>query len=293
MDERITNLAEAQHGVVSRQQLLAAEMCTATVDAAVNDDRLVRVARGVYSVPGAPSTARSEAMVAALRCGPDAVVVGERMLAICRVVGANLEGAFTVVTRPGRRLSNVPWGWRRRPADWPARRATVDAIPSVDVPWNLVEAAVDVSDATMERLADGVRWRGRAAVKSVVRILRAHSHEHAGARRLDRSGLFADDAPQSPPERRVEGALAHHGPRPQAEVLRGCFVDLLLPAPRIVLEYQGFATHSSRRAREQDADRRRALEAAGYLVVPVVADDLLDLAAFVAKIDLLVEVRMS
>jgi hypothetical protein len=46
-------------------------------------------------------------------------------------------------------------------------------------------------------------------------------------------------------------------------------VDCLWPAPRVVAELDGFATHGTRRAFENDRARDRALVVAGYRVVRI------------------------
>lgn len=290
MDERITRRAARQHGRVARRQLLADGVPEDAVDGAVHDGRLHRVARGVYGVPGAPDTPAAELVTAVLRCGPDAFVVGERVLSMLGVREAADDGPFTVLVRPGRRLSNVPWPWRTRTESWPGIRAVVHDVPSTTVTWNLLEAAVDVEDGVLDRLADGVRWLGRGPVASVRRALRAHG-THPGAARLRARGLFEVGAAESQPERVLLPALAHHGAIGQVEALPGIRVDVLLPAARVVVEYDGFATHSGPRAEAADQERRRRLEAAGFVVVVVRAADLRDLAALVAQIDALVALR--
>lgn len=292
MHPDITALAATQHGLVTRRQLVARQLSPDRIDTAVRRDRLHREAYGVYAVPGAPPTRARELMLAALRCGPDALVVGEPVLAMLRLHGARPEAAPIVLARPGRRLTNIPWTWRPRPEDWPGQRAEVHGLPSVNVTWNLLEAAAQpdlVPDAVLERLSDGVRWSGKAAVRAVRSAMTAHAGTHPGAARLLASGLFDVGAPESSPERIVVERLAHHGAVTQVEVLEGVRVDVLLPAVRIVLEYLGFPNHSSRRDRERDDDRVTRLRAAGFVVVLVREADLKDLDAFVARIDLLVE----
>lgn len=290
MDARITTLAAKQHGLVSRRQLLVLGLNANTIDAAVRRCRLVRVACGVYAVPGSAPGRQRELMAAALRCGPDAYVVGEPMLALLRVHGARLSAAPVVLARPGRRLQNVPWAWRARSPSWSGQSATIDGIPSVNDVWNLLEvAASDVDDAVLERLADGLRWSGRARVVAMQSALAHHRGDHAGAARLHATGLFADGASESPPERVVAACLAHHGAVTQVEVLAGVRVDVLLPAARVVIEYQGEATHSSPAQRRRGEARAARLRAAGYVVIAVRSSDLADLDAFVARIDVVVE----
>lgn len=292
MDDRITRRATAQHGLVARRQLLALGLKADTVDAAVRRGNLVRVACGVYAVPGSPATSARDLMTASLRCGPDALVVGEPMLAMLRVQGARPEAPPIVLVRPGRRVSNVPWAWSARADDWPGQRAEVHGIPSANVTWNLLEAAAHpdaIPDPVLERLSDGVRWSGRRAVAAIRAAVEEHHRTHPGAARLRTSGLFSDAAPESPPERVLAARFAHHGALTQVEVIDGVRVDVLLPTARIILEYQGYTNHSAAGDRARDQVRADRLRAAGYIVIPVRQDDLDDLDAFVARIDLLVD----
>jgi very-short-patch-repair endonuclease len=51
-------------------------------------------------------------------------------------------------------------------------------------------------------------------------------------------------------------------------------VDFAYPQERIAIEYDGYETHSSRRAFERDRRRWQKLQAAGYAVQPFTRDDL-------------------
>jgi very-short-patch-repair endonuclease len=57
-------------------------------------------------------------------------------------------------------------------------------------------------------------------------------------------------------------------PHPRTNVVvHGYEVDLFWPDQRLVVEIDGYAFHSSRRAFERDRARDAALQAAGYRVV--------------------------
>lgn len=282
MDDALLSLAERQHGAFTRQQLLAADVADEQVSTLLRRGKIVRQSYGTYTLRGTPNTCEQEAMVAALRSGPTSRVVGERMLGFLGVRGASPSGPFTVLTP--RRLSNVSWPWRQDFAP-DEDRATIRRIPSATLARNLLESVVARRDEAVERLVDGVRWSrtGLGPVRSLVERL----PNHPGALVLRGSGLIAPDAGESPPERRMFDLLGHHAPRRQVWVAPRIRVDLLLPEPNLVLEYNGRWTHA-RAAEVRDTARRVAIQALGHAVLDVWDRDLRDELAFVARVDELV-----
>lgn len=112
-----------------------------------------------------------------------------------------------------------------------------------------------------------------------------------GIRNLHRALHLLDDAAESPPESVLRTVIVLSGlPRPQANVEirdgRGRFVargDLVFARERVIVEYQG----DYHRARDQwraDLTRRSRLEALGWRVVEVGADDLRDPADLVYRL---------
>lgn len=284
----IGRIASDQHGLVTRRQLIAAGVHPDAVDTLVRRARLVRAARGVYAVPGAPRSRQLELTAHVLRSGTGALAVGEPVLAMLGVSTAELSTPATVLLPPGRRVT-VPW--RTRTDLWAdrTRRVLVDGVPSVSLGRNVVEAAADLPAARVESLVDGVRWLGRQRLATVVEEVAALP-DHRGSIALLRSGALGDHAPESPRERVVEQLLSHHGFEPQVWITAALRVDLLLRSARLVLEYDGWATHSRPRSRDERAARDDAIRGAGHVVVHVRSEDLAHRRAFVHRIDALVAV---
>ncbi len=286
MHPLVATRAVGQHGVVGRRQLLAGGIPERTVGAWVARGHLSRVSRAVYRVPGAPLTPLAELMAATLRCGPSARAAGERLLAHLGVHGADPTGPFVVLTQPGRVVTGVPWRWRTDA--WPARDdATIVGVPSVTPARSLVEAVVDCSDDDLERLVDGCRWRGRLlpAVRRLVRDL----PQHPGTARLLGSGLLDMAAGESPPERRAAEVLVPLGAAQQVWLTSSIRVDFLFPEARLVVEYDGRATHEGPVRRGRDSGRDDALRALGYAVLRITARDLADPAGLRRRIVALLE----
>ncbi|MFI5026898.1 MAG: type IV toxin-antitoxin system AbiEi family antitoxin domain-containing protein, partial [Solirubrobacterales bacterium] len=74
IDDRIGELAEAQHGVVSRWQLLGLGVGRGAIENRIARGRLRRVQWGVYAVGHRPGSRQSRWMAAVLAAGPGAVL---------------------------------------------------------------------------------------------------------------------------------------------------------------------------------------------------------------------------
>jgi very-short-patch-repair endonuclease len=181
-----------------------------------------------------------------------------------------LAVGIDVRSRPGLKLRRTagldPVDVRRRhglPVTSPAR-TIVDLAGELPLP----ELENAFANATQARLTTSA---------AIAATLRRAGHPR-GAARLRR--LLTDTAPavtRSHWERRLLSLIrAAHLPAPiaNAPVASGYAADLLWPDHRLIVEFDGWATHSSRRAFEHDRKRDQALAAAGYLVIRVTARQL-------------------
>lgn len=281
--EHVIRLATSQHAAVARRQLTALGCTGGQIRGWVRRGRLRREDHGVYVVAGAPLTLLGEASVAALRAGPGARIVGERMLAATGVRDAAADGPFTVLVPPGRRLPAFRHPWRTDVFPACGQHTAVQGIASWCIPRNLLEAAVDAADDDrVAVLADGVRRRRRMTMREVERLV-LETPDHVGGRRLLLLGCLDTDATESPPERVLEGILSVFAFRRQVEVVDGVFVDFLLTDLRVVVEYDG-SDHESGRARTRDEGRDDRIRAAGLAVVRVTRHDLRDPRALLERI---------
>jgi very-short-patch-repair endonuclease len=268
-DREIKRIADAQHGVISRAQLLELGLGSDAIDHRVRIDRLRRVHRGVYAIVGPRlMTRHGRWMAAVLACGPGAVLSYRAAAALWGIRG----GTRVEVT--------VPRGRKARPgiqlhyANLPADEVTVHhGIPTTTVPRTLLDLSAVVQrdelrsafrQAEQLGLRDPV-WVGqlveRYPRKPGTPILKAVFEELLSGLNIVRSEF----------EERFQAFLLNAGlPRPLTNVrIEGMEVDCAWPDQRLIVELDGRSVHDTAAAFEEDRARDRRLEAAGWRVVRV------------------------
>jgi very-short-patch-repair endonuclease len=264
---RVTALAERQHGVVTRVQLVEFGLSDDGIGRRVADGRLWRVHQGVYAVGRPTLTLAGRFMAAVLSCGPGA--------ALSHVAGGILLG---LLPERGPRIDvTVPRGGQRR------RRGALiihrAALPETDVttkhgipvttpartlidladvlPPRQLERAFDEAEYLRLDLSDLQPRPGRRGSGVLAEMLRRHD---AGTTRT-RSHL----------EERLL-ALCHRFrlPTPQVNAaIEGYEVDFAWPDSRLIVETDGWSAHGSRSAFERDRRRDADLLGAGWRVLRV------------------------
>jgi very-short-patch-repair endonuclease len=264
---RLVALAERQHGVVTRAQLLEIGLTDHAIGRRVEDGRLHRVHQGVYAVGRPTLTLKGRFIAAVLSCGSGA--------ALSHIAAAILWG---LLPERGPRIDvTVPRGGQRR------RRGIVivhrSALPETDITTK-DGIPVTTPARTLLDLADFLPRR------QLERAL-----DEAAYLRLDLSAL------QPRPGRRGSGllacVLARHRPGstrtrseleermlslctrfrlPTPEVnaaIEGYVVDFVWPEARLLVETDGWKAHGTRSAFERDRRRDAELLAAGWRVLRV------------------------
>lgn len=103
----IWELAEAQHGVVSRRQLLDAGLSRRAIQHRLERGRLHLVTEGVYAVGRPELTRKGWWMAATLACGPDAMLSHRSAAALWGIGHEGDEIEVTVRTASPRRRSEI------------------------------------------------------------------------------------------------------------------------------------------------------------------------------------------
>ena len=247
-------LAELQHGVVTRAQLLALGLDAQAIKYRVRRGRLHAVQRGVYAV-GRPQLTRLGSLIAAvLSCGPGA--------ALSHDAAAELLG---IRKRRGGPIDvTVPGGKRERPgvrvhrATLPASERTErHGVPVTSTVRTLVDLAPRLGHDELEAAtneADRLDLIDPERLREAVAQMAGRKGAATLKRLLDRRSFTLTE---STLERRFLAIVQSAGlskPQTQAHV-NGFRVDFYWPDLRLVVETDGLRYH--RTPAQQARDRRR------------------------------------
>jgi hypothetical protein len=268
-DGVISRLAQRQHGVVARGQLLGAGLTAKHVRGRIERGLLHPVHPGVYAVGHRRLMPRGRWLAAVLACGPGALLSHRSAAALHGLLHARLSSTDVTAPGSGRRAPSGICLHRTRCLD-PTDRTTIDAIPATSIPRTLLDLAEVVDRLTLKRAFEEADRLG---------LLHLRALDQVRARGRGRHGLAAFDAALAahtrPPdvrselERRFLELCEREGiPPPAVNVLvADHVVDCLWPAERLVVELDGFAYHRTRAAHDRDHERDTALAIAGFHVL--------------------------
>jgi very-short-patch-repair endonuclease len=253
--------ARRQHGVLTFAQLRAAGLGPHAIEGRVARGWMCRVHRGVYAV-GALESELTAPTAALAAYGPNAVISHRTAAVVWRLLPARSHDPVEITllnanrrSRPGVRVHRAQRAETRRRH---GLRITSPAQTLADLPPGELEQAYN--EALVLRLTTNQEVRRHAARSPA---LRAVVEEAPG---MTRSRM----------ERELRALVKRAGlPAPQNNVkLHGHEVDLYWPAHRLVVEFDGWNTHSSRSAFESDRLKDAALMLAGERVLRVTGRQL-------------------
>jgi very-short-patch-repair endonuclease len=271
IDERIARIAARQHGVVTRQQLLAVGLGRGGVHARLIRGLLYQLHAGVYLVGHTAQPPLATEMAAVLACG-DGTVVSHRSAAPLWSLAHRFEIEYVEVTRPGRRSPRRA-GIRVYGVSELAREDVrrVDGVPATSSARTILDIARFIRVDQLERVvADAIR-------RGVVDAPALAEQVERNARRPGVATLRAVVASRAPAftrsaaERKLLGLLRKSSlPSPLTNARVGAHeVDFLWPDERVVVEVDGYQWHSDRQAFEHDRLRDAELQALGCRVLRV------------------------
>jgi very-short-patch-repair endonuclease len=277
----MAELAGRQHGVVARRQLLALGFSVGAIAHRLRSGRLRRLSPGVYAVGHDAISRRGRWLAAVLASGSEAVLSHRSGAALWGIRSAGSHAIEVAVPRTScQRAAAIRRHYLRlRPDEW----TVLDAIPVTTASRTIFDLAAsagpDVAEAAL-RQAEYLRLAHPVSLP----VLLDRYPRHRGVRAI-RSALAhceadPDGRTRSPLEDSFFPFLDHHRlPRPRLNFQvhlgeKRCEVDCLWPAPRLIVELDGFAAHGTRRAFRDDRERDRRLIAAGYRVVRISRDQL-------------------
>lgn len=289
LDGRIARLAERQHGVVARRQLLALGASRQAIEVRLRKGHLHRLHQGVYAVGHMALTQKSRWTAAVLFCGPRAVLSHRSAAALWGLRGG--FGGAIEVTAPAKSRSRG--SIRRHAADLAADEVTSrDGIAVTTVPRTIFDLAVSSGAQAVEHaIGETERLRLYDAL-SLEDLLERHPRHRGSAVLRECLGRLRESpagVTREELEARFLAFIDSRGiPRPRLNswVMVGSHryqVDCLWPGQRIVIELDGYGTHGTRTAFERDRERDRRLAVAGYTSIRITWRQLRDEPSSVAR----------
>jgi very-short-patch-repair endonuclease len=281
VDERMGGLAEAQHGVVSRRQLMGLGMGRGAIDDRIARGQLRRVQWGIYAVGHRPMSRESRWIAAVLTMGPRTVLSHRSAGSLWRILPA--MSILPEVTRATRCESRL--GLKAHCAVLRADEiACLDGIPVTSAPRTVLDIAALSTTHQLEKALNEMQVRDITDKLSIPDLLERYPRKRGTARLR---ALLADEtAVRGVARKELEERFAvlldgTDLPRPRlnADVsVRGRFfeADCLWAEQRVIVELDGRASHGTGRAFEKDRERDRLLVSEGWRVIRITWRQLRD-----------------
>jgi very-short-patch-repair endonuclease/predicted transcriptional regulator of viral defense system len=271
-DLLIAGVAESQHGVIARSQLLELGLGRNAIQERLATGKLHRLHAGVYAVGHSVLPARASFIAAVLACGPGALLSyrsAAELWGLFRSATSKID-----VTVPGRRGQGKPGIVVHRPRMLrPDDCAMLENIPVTSLARTLLDFAAGAQRRQVERAVEEAERLRLFDLRAVERVLE-RSRGHRG-----RVALVAAiaEATHSVPwtrselERRfLRLCRAADLPEPAVNLwVEGHEVDAAWLEQKLVVELDSREHHLTPAAFERDRKRDTKLQLAGYRVIRV------------------------
>jgi hypothetical protein len=265
----IRELAERQHGVVARRQLIELGMGERLNQPRVEAGLLIPLFQGIFALGHKRMSREGRWMAAVLASGSGAVLSHGSAMELWGMRGSHEP--VEVLRRSGGPRQSRPEIRLHQTRSLPNDHVTRErGIPVTTVERTLLDMAARLDSRQLEWALVSADRSGRVNWPKLQRLV-AGRRGKRGIGRLRRIAMEVDpravDA-LSPLEVDFLALCREHGlPLPQVNVLvEGYLVDFHWPDQRIVVETDGYAYHRDRPAFERDHERTVVLTAAGYEV---------------------------
>jgi very-short-patch-repair endonuclease len=269
--DAVRALAEQQHGVVARRQLVAIGLGPDQIKSWVRRGRLVPQWRAVYALGHSVLTQHGRWMAAVLACGEGALLSHRSAAALW---GLRPPGGSLIEGRVGVDGPRAPGDGIKtyRSTIVAPRFATVhEGVPVTTVAWTLLDLAGVVRAPQLRRAVEAAEQLELFDLRAVTDALAADPGR-PGSRKL--LTLLDDMKDHGVTRTRsdveallLQTAIDHDLPRPEVNRYdNGREVDFRWPGHGLIVEVDGWRFHRSRRAFVTDRARDRAAVAAGWRV---------------------------
>jgi len=269
LDAAIATLAGAQHGVVARRQLVELGLAPSAIEYRIAHGRLHALHRGVYAV-GHQALRREAHWMAATLITKTAVLSHRSAAAVWGIRPVDRERIEIIVPRWLAPRDRLEIRQARLAAD---EVTTQSGIAVTTAARTLLDLAGVVPYHHLERAATEAEIRRLGSPTSLADLVARYPTRKgtAALRKLIAARDIGRNITKQELELRFLAFLdAHRLPRPHINhEVAGKEVDCVWPAHQLIAELDGFATHGTRRAFEQDRARDRALLLAGYRVTRI------------------------
>jgi hypothetical protein len=270
----IAALADDQHGVVTRAQLLARGLTAREIDRRVKARRLRRLHRGVYAVGHRALRVEGRWRAATLAVGG---VLSHATAAAAwdlRTTSARLIDV-TVASRDGRER-RAGLRIHRSGTLTPAQMTVHRGIPITTPARTIVDLARTLSGRPLEQLIDRADHRGLVDFNDLRKANPASLQAVLS--------LYSPAPTRSELEERFLGLCDDHGiPRPETNTrIEGIEVDFVWRDRRLIVEVDGYRYHRSPSRFESDREKDVTLTVKGWRVMRFTWMQLTEKPAWVA-----------
>ena len=274
MHPELAVLMDRQRGVASSGQILN-YLTRRAFQAAVNSGALERIWQGIYCRGEPDDFTRLRGLD--LSCG--------RQVPVCLGTAAALHGFDTeepadlhVLSPPGSRLRSADGLVVHRRNGAPLVR--VGERLATSPAWTAVEVACSLRRPRALATLDAA-LRSRTCQRADMWRAAAHQAGRRGIVAVRNLIALADGLAESPMESEARLAMIDGGlplPTLQYELIDGNGelrrVDFAWPEERVAVEYDGMDWHSDPEAMRRDRRRQMALQDVGWVVIPIVFEDV-------------------
>jgi very-short-patch-repair endonuclease len=279
-DPVIARLADAQHGVVARRQLVASGVGRRAIESRLARRLLVPLHRGVYAFGHRQLRIEGRWLAAVLAAGPGALLSHRDAAALHEMRAAPQSRRVSVSTASYVRPASGLWVCSRRTFAV-EDCAVVRAIPVTSPARTLVDLAPMLTLGQLQSTLGEADRKGLLDVQAVERTLARLKTRHGQGHARLRAALDAHAKHGAVllrswlEERLLDLVLAAGLPRPRFNAPAAGFeVDALWPYERVVVELDGWADHKERAAAARDRDKTNRLQVAGYVVLRFLHGDV-------------------
>jgi very-short-patch-repair endonuclease/predicted transcriptional regulator of viral defense system len=272
VDARIVELAERQHGVVGRRQLMALGVGREAIEVRLRGGRLHLLSPGVYAVGHRVLSREARWMAAVLACGTGAVLSHRSAAALWGIRPPGSRAIEVTAPAKSRSRGRIHRHFAVLPADEVTER---ERIPVTTVPRTILDlGAVERPEAVERALrqSEYLRLHDRLSLPDLLGRYPRRQGTRAVRAALARLGESPGRIESRFEERFLPFLDRHRLPRPEFNVWLEAGghryrVDCLWRARRQVVELDGWEGHGTRFAFRDDRARDRRLRVAGYGVM--------------------------